>query len=81
MNPINELKSIQKQLANKIREDHDEWDSITFRHQHIAYCEMRGKHREEIEQPAKDNKPDQEWISRIKSEWEPKIQEWRSQHA
>ncbi len=81
MNPINELKSIQKQLASNIREDHKEWDSITFRHQHIAYCELRGKQRDEIERPAQDNKPDEQWIVNIKSEWEPKVQEWRERHA
>ncbi len=28
-----------------------------FRHHHIAYCELRGRKREEIEQPAFDNMP------------------------
>jgi len=81
MNPISKFKKIQKELANKIRKDHDDWDSITFRHQHIAYCELRGKKREEIERPAQDNKPDEDWISRVKNEWESLIQEWRERHA
>jgi len=81
MNPIYELKKSQKELADKIRKDHDEWDSITFRHQHIAYCELRGRKREEIERPANDNKPDEDWINRVKNEWEPLIQEWRERHA
>ena len=81
MNPIYELKKSQKELADKIRKDHNEWDSITFRHQHIAYCELRGRKREEIERPANDNKPDEDWINRVKNEWEPLIQEWRERHA
>lgn len=81
MNPLFKLKTLQKELADKIRKDHDGWDSITFRHQHIAYCELRGKKREEIERPAKNNKPDEKWIIRVKEEWEPQIQEWRDNHA
>ncbi len=81
MYPLNELKKQQKQLATDIREHHKEWDSITFRHQHIAYCELRGRQREQIEVPSKDNKPDQKWIERIKSEWEPKIEEWRAEYV
>jgi hypothetical protein len=79
MYPLNELKSIQKKLATTIKEHHDDWDSITFRHQHIAYCELRGRTRSQIEVPGKDNLPDEKWISRIKSEWEPKIEEWKDE--
>ncbi len=81
MNPLFKLKKIQKDLSDKIRKDHDKWDSITFRHQHIAYCELRGKEREEIERPAKNNKVDEFWITRIKKWWEQQIQEWRDNYA
>jgi len=38
-----------------------------FRHHHIAYCELRGRKREEIEsKTAPDNKADQDYIDRIK---------------
>jgi len=77
-NPLIILKDDQKKLANKIRKDHDDWDSVTFRHQHIAYCELRGRLRDQIEIPAKNNKPDQDWINNIKEEWEKKIVEWRT---
>jgi len=76
-NPIYEIKKAQINLAAKIREDHVEWDSVKFRHQHIAYCELRGKTRDQIEVPAEDNEPDQDWIDRLKLEWSTKIDAWR----
>ena len=79
MNPIIQLKNSQKELAKKIRADHDKWDSYVFRHNHIAYCELRGRKREQIEIPAEDNKPDEVWIERIKKEWNEKISEWRTE--
>ena len=57
--PLYELKLKQKELANKIRKSHDLWDSVTFRHYHIAYCEIRGRKRSEIENPAENNKPNE----------------------
>lgn len=46
-----------------------------FRHHHIACCEVRGRTREEIECPRKDNKPSQNEIDRIKEKWMEKIDE------
>ena len=37
-----------------------------FRHHHIAYCELRGRTREQIEIPAEDHRPDQRFIDSIK---------------
>lgn len=42
--------------------------SRDFRHYHIAYCELRGKTREQIEKPRTDNKPNEKSIAAIK-EW------------
>jgi hypothetical protein len=39
-----------------------------FRHRHIAYCELNGRKREEIEQPALDNLPNEDYIESIKAE-------------
>jgi hypothetical protein len=39
-----------------------------FRHIHIAYCEVRGKTREQIEIPREDNKPIEDKITRIKED-------------
>ena len=36
-----------------------------FRHRHIAYCQLRGRLREQIEQPASDNLPNERYIERI----------------
>jgi hypothetical protein len=40
-----------------------------FRHKHIAYCIIRGRDRNEIEVPAKDNQPDEILIKEILREY------------
>ncbi len=37
-----------------------------FRHRHIAYCELNGRKREEIERPALDNLPNEDYVESIK---------------
>lgn len=39
-----------------------------FRHNHIAYCELRGRSRDQIEKPSESNKPNQSYIDKIKKE-------------
>lgn len=39
-----------------------------FRHKHIAYCQLRGRQRYEIERPAKDNLPNEHYIEEIMDE-------------
>lgn len=48
-------------------------DGYKFRIYHIAYCELRGKSREQIEIPREGNEPNEKWIKRIKEEfaWTP----------
>ena len=36
-----------------------------FRHKHIAYCQLRGRLRWEIEKPALDNLPNEKYIEEI----------------
>jgi len=45
-----------------------------YRHHHIAYSELRGKTREQIENPREDNLPNEDWIKEIKEKYwdEPK---------
>jgi len=38
---------------------------INFRHLHIAYCEFRGKTREQIERPAEGNEPREDTIREL----------------
>lgn len=40
-----------------------------FRHLHIAYCELRGRKREQIENPSIYNIPNQKYIDSIKKEF------------
>ena len=37
-----------------------------YRHNHIAYCEERGRTRDEIEKPAANHKPDEKIIESLK---------------
>lgn len=45
-----------------------------YRHHHIAYSEMRGKTRDQIEKPREDNLPNEDLIAKVKKEYfdEPK---------
>lgn len=42
------------------------WD---YRHHHIAYSELRGRTRSEIENPRDNNLPNEEWILSIKKKY------------
>lgn len=53
----------------------DVYDSIDYRHYHIAYCELRGKTREQIEKPRQDNLPNENKIRNIKFEYGYTIEE------
>lgn len=77
MNPIYELKEEQKKLAAKIRSEGTDYDSYLFRHYHIAYCELRGRTRTQIEVPRDGNEPSEQLITKIKEEWNSKIIAWR----
>lgn len=76
---ITDLKSKRKKTPNGCvdglwRSSHE------FRHKHIAYCELRGKAREVIEQPREGNEPDEKYIQKIKDGWEKELKEWRAKH-
>jgi len=47
----------------------------TYRHHHIAYCEMRGRERHEIECPRDDHPASQYEIDRLKEKWSNQIDE------
>lgn len=61
---------------NRVGFDLQQWDvdeaiyyrSRDFRHKHIAYCQLRGRTRQEIERPAKNNLPDEKIIEEIMSD-------------
>lgn len=81
MNPIYEFKENQKKLAAQIRsEDGTDYDSYLFRHNHIAYCELRGRTRSQIELPRDGNEPSESLIKKIKDEWNKKIIAWREEN-
>lgn len=43
--------------------------SYEYRIHHIAYCELRGRTREQIEIPRDTNLPNEKWIRDIKKEY------------
>lgn len=51
------------------------YNRYEFRHLHIAYCELRGRSREQIENPSENNKPNTEYINQLKQIWMEKIDE------
>jgi len=82
-----ELKTLAKEIRYwKHRRDHwMEYDKLqwyyqlevlrrahTFRIKHIAYCLLRGRKYEEIEQPAKYNKPSWRWIEEVMDKYKEK---------
>jgi len=63
-----ESKEFQRQHNGSYGSAHSKqvylsWD---YRHYHIAYCELRGRERSEIERPKKGNEPDETRIASIK---------------
>lgn len=39
-----------------------------YRHLHIALCELRGRKREQIEKPADNNRPNETYIEKLKTQ-------------
>lgn len=42
---------------------------VTYRHHHIAYSELRGKTRDQIEKPRENNLPNEDRIKKIKEKY------------
>ena len=82
--PFTEMKEIQnarvakiRELKQKVKEKDCFWRDIQdlgivrrdYRHFHIAYCELRGRTREQIEQKCRE-KPHEGTIDKLKRKWE-----------
>jgi hypothetical protein len=70
---IRETKKIHKE-NQRSKNDHSlMWSlykmSQDYRHHHIAYSELRGRTRDQIEKPKSDNLPNEDKIQRIKEEY------------
>jgi hypothetical protein len=50
--------------------------SYTFRHKHIVYCLLRGRTREQIENPTR-NKPNEPLIKKLLEEYNGKLEAFR----
>ena len=76
---IRQLKSSRKQDKRNGRAlwsiEADIWKrKFRYRHTHIAYCEFRGRTREQIERPREDNLPVQQEIDKIMENWASQIE-------
>lgn len=74
MRKIDELKLKIKELVAEIRKNKAFRSKRMLlrnscRCYHIAYCELRGRTRDQIEKPREDNPPNESFIQRIKTEY------------
>lgn len=74
-----ELKDLTNRIRNgktgrkpslRIESNYSDWKSLEanrwhFRHLHIAYCIIRGRSRDQIEQPSEFNLPSESYITRF----------------
>lgn len=77
-----EIKEAKKELKEAQRSSNSSGELMfslfmqrrNYRHYHIAYSEMRGKTRDQIERPREDNLPNEDLIAKIKKDYfdEPK---------
>jgi len=90
MNRKYQLKEEQKELAKTIREKKNLRKKVKdgyveglvslrydYRHNHIAYCLLRGTPYEKIEQPHPKNKPNMNRVHRIMGEPEQMVYKYR----
>ena len=71
------IKQSRKELKTNQREGNSCWreqgllffTGRKYRWHHIAYSELRGRTRDEIEHPNADNPADESFISRIKEQY------------
>jgi len=72
-----EIREIRKVLKESQRNGGAAWKwqhklssmSRDYRHHHIAYSELRGKTREQIEIPREDNLPNEDIIKSVKEKY------------
>jgi len=79
---IRSLKKERKGIKTKDQLSNTLWNLYKlrneFRHTHIAYCEVRGKTRDQIEIPRENNRPNEDKITKIKEEIIGRIKEYET---
>jgi len=71
---IRNMKKLKDDELRRIVDPTQRKLSNFSRCQHIAYCELRGKRREEIEKPAPDNIPNEQLIANLKDIWKTELE-------
>jgi hypothetical protein len=96
MHPMTEMKEQLKDQARSIRslkltrksDPGANWKIYSaarkYRHEHIAYCLVRGRSYEQIEKPGEFNKPNWDIINQVKDRLQKKVDEanalWAAEH-
>ena len=70
-----EYKRQQREDGYSYMKEDVEALSYDYRNHHIAYSEMRGRTRDQIERPGENNEPDELWIENIKAEYTEPVEE------
>jgi len=72
-----ELRDVKEVVFGDKNYDHFTLQRMSreYRHRHIAYCELRGRTREQIERPREGNEPDEKLIESIKENLRKKANE------
>jgi len=71
-----EIKETRKLHKEAQRTDNDNsymgplwYESCLYRHHHIAYSELKGRTRDQIEKPRQNNLPNEEKIKKIREKY------------
>ena len=73
----NQIRKIRPEYKEAQRNCTESWKllgelsklKIIYRHHHIAYCELRGRTRDQIEHPREYNEPNENYIDKIKKKY------------
>jgi len=79
VNSIKNCKSLQTPELRVETKNAQQFLSQVYRSHHIAYCELRGRMRDEIEKPAENNIPNEQLISNLKVMWNEKLKAYNEE--
>lgn len=81
--PLKKSRKLDKRNGRSLSSiEYDIWClKRKFRHLHIAYCEIRGRERSQIEKPKENNLPDESYILKLKKEIQEKLEREQNELA
>lgn len=76
-----QIKEIHKNLVQEIRKNRFPADSWEFRHRHIAYCLLRNRTMQQIENKVREgNEPSDRLIEKYKEEYLKMLSDYMEAH-